>query len=167
VSLKGQDALTSVLTAASAQSLLLVTKRGMCIRFPLDQVPQMGRVSAGVKGVKLDEGDELLYAALIKNQDEVLLISDRGYGKSVPGAMFDVQGRAGKGVHCFFFNKNGSTGTCLAGALLLTAPRDVDISQHGGAVSVISSQAFPVQALSDKGKPIVVAILDDVVTGIS
>ena len=70
----------------------------------------MGRASAGVKGMKLDDGDQLLMACSLANSDQILLFTERGYAKRLMGAMFDTQGRAGKGVKCVSFNKSGPTG---------------------------------------------------------
>ncbi len=164
INLKDGDELRFVLPLDEKRDPLLITLHGMSIRFKADQVPQMGRVSAGVRAVKLDEDDEVLFFTQTDNQDEILLLSERGYGKSILGVMFDVQGRAGKGARCFPFNKNGTTGTYLAAVQRLTAPREMTIKQHSGLSTRVSSQVFPVQSLSDKGKPVVIAILDDVVT---
>ncbi len=167
VTLKNGDELLDVFPLEPSRDLLMISRGGMSIRISTDQIPVMGRVSAGVRGMKLESGDALILAAQIENQDEVLLLSERGFGKSVPGAMFDAQGRAGKGVHCFFFNKSGTTGTYLASALPLSSPCGVEIAQQGGQTTCLDSRLFPVQGLSDKGKPVVVAILDDIVTGMT
>ena len=79
------------------------------------------------------------------------------------GAMFDVQGRAGKGVKCVSFNKSGSTGTYVAAAARITASRPFTVLQHGGVMTPMMSDELACQDLSDKGKPTVMAVLDDVV----
>ena len=81
--------------------------------------------------------------------------------------MFDPQGRAGKGAKCWNFQKNGATGARLAGAVRLTERRDIVIAQ-GSKETVVSSSAFPVLGLSDKGKPIVLVVpmMNDWVTAV-
>ena len=163
VSLKGADSLVSVLPAEEGADVLMITRKGMCIRFSLDAVPEMGRVSAGVKGMKLDEDDQVLLACPITVSDQILLFTERGYAKRLMGAMFDVQGRAGKGVKCVYFNKSGSTGTYVAAAARITASRAFTVLQHGGLMTPMLSDELPCQDLADKGKPTVMAVLDDVV----
>ena len=167
LTLKDGDSLLSVREITGAEDVLLVTALGMCIRFALSGVPQIGRAGAGVKAIRLDMSDSVILGDVIENMNEVILISDNGLGKSVLGAMFDPQGRAGKGARCWHFLKNGATGSRLAGALLLTAQRDVEVWQDTRQ-TVVPSSAFPVLGLADKGKPVVVVVpmLGDYVTKI-
>ena len=164
VNLKGDDQLLCVAPAEENEDLLMISRRGMCIRFPLDTVPEMGRVSAGVKGMKLEEGDEVILACPIAVSDQILLFTERGYAKRLTGGLFDTQGRAGKGVKCVSFNKSGSTGTYVAAAARITSSRAFTVLQNGGVMTPMLSDELPVQDLSDKGKPTVMAVLDDVVT---
>ena len=164
VNLKGDDRLLCAVPAEEGSDLLMITRKGMCIRFPLDTVPEMGRVSAGVRGMKVDEDDEVILACPLSVSDQILLFTERGYAKRLPGGLFDAQGRAGKGVRCVSFNKSGTTGTYLAAAVRITASRAFTVLQHGGLMTPMMSDMLPVQDLSDKGKPTVMAVLDDIVT---
>ena len=165
LTLKDGDSLLTVFETDSEGDILLISALGMSIRFSLSSVPQIGRAGAGVKGIRLEVEDQLILACPLQNMDEVLLVSDNGLGKAILGAMFDPQGRAGKGAKCWNFLKNGSTGTRLAGALRLNGERTVLIRQ-GSKETAVSSSAFPVLTLSDKGKPIVLVVpmLNDWVT---
>jgi len=163
VNLKGGDELLCVTPAEEGSDIVCVTRQGMCIRYPLDTVPEMGRVSAGVKGMKVEDGDEIILASPLAVSDQVLLFTERGYAKRLMGAMFDAQNRAGKGVKCVSFNKSGSTGTYVAAAARITASRAFTVLQHGGVMTPMMSDELPCQGLADKGKPTVMAVLDDVV----
>ncbi len=163
LSLKDGDRLLSVMPLEEGADLLMITKNGQCIRFQEDTVPVMGRAAAGVRGMKLEEGDRVILGCPIANSDQVLLFTERGYGKRLMGAMFDAQGRAGKGVKCVSFNKSGSTGTYVAAARRITASRAFSVLQAGGLVTPMMSDDLPCQDLPDKGKPLVMAVLDDVV----
>ena len=163
VNLKDGDRLLSVTPAEEGADLLMLTRRGMCIRFPVDTVPETGRVSAGVRGMKVDDGDRVILACPLNVSDQVLLFTERGYGKRLMGAMFDVQGRAGKGVKCVGFNKSGSTGSYIAAAARVTASRAFTVLQKNGAMTTLMSDELPCQDLPDKGKPMVLALLDDTV----
>lgn len=163
INLKNGDSLLAVVPAEEGCDVLMLSQAGQCIRFQLDSVPEMGRASAGVKGMKLEEGDQILLATPIANSDQILLFTERGYAKRMMGAMFDAQGRAGKGVKCVSFNKSGSTGTYVAAAARITAARAFTVLQAGGLMTPMTSDDLPCQALPDKGKPTIMAVLDDVV----
>ena len=163
INLKDGDSLLSVFPDEDGADLLLISRNGMSIRFAADTVPEMGRVSAGVRGMKLEDGDQLVLGTPLMNTDQILLFTERGYAKRLMGALFDVQGRAGKGIHCVSFNKNGSTGTYVAALCRVTSARSFSVLQSGGLMTPMATDELPCLSLSDKGKPTVMAILDDVV----
>ena len=82
--------------------LLAVTKKGMCIKFPLAKVREIGRVSRGVTAIKFKEkNDELVGAVVIENNEqEILSISAKGIGKRTNAGEYRLQSRGGKGVIC-------------------------------------------------------------------
>ena len=163
INLKAGDTLLSVCPEEKGADLLLISRNGMSIRFSADTVPQMGRVSAGVRGMNLENGDRVMLATPLVNTDQVLLFTERGYAKRLMGALFDTQGRAGKGVHCVAFNKNGATGTYVAALGRVTGAKTFSVLQTGGLMTEMTAEEMPCQSLSDRGKPTVMAILDDVV----
>ena len=115
LSLKKGDSLLTVLPAANEGDLLLVTRGGMSIRFPLSTVPVQGRIATGVKAMSVEAGDQVAWVAQLIETDEIVLFSERGCAKRIPQVDFEPQNRAGKGVRCFYFNKNGSNGRVIAG----------------------------------------------------
>ncbi len=164
IRLKDDDRLQNVLLLNGDEHLLLITLRGRALRFPLSQVEPTGRTSAGVKGIsKAEKDNPVLWSGVIGNRDEVLLISELGYGKAVPGVMFDPRARGGMGAVCMPFPKNGAVGSRLGGAAIISARTDVDICQSD-RVTTLSSALFPVLSLNDRGNPLVVAVLGDDVT---
>lgn len=168
VNIKPGDSLLYVLSLPTRDDLLMLTHSGMAIRFPLDSVPTQGRISAGVRGMQVDAEDEILWCGQLGAKSELLLISERGYGKRIPALEFDPQNRGGKGVKAFLFNKTGSNGTHLAAALLLNGqPIRLLITQARSAPTVLDSVSAPIQARTGKGVPCVMAVMEDVVTGAS
>ena len=163
VNLKNNDRLMAVVPAEEGSDILMITRKGMCIRYPLAAVPEMGRTSAGVKGMNVALDDQVILACPIAVSDQIMLFTERGYGKRLMSAMFDAQNRAGKGVKCIYFNKSGSTGSYVACAARVTASRAFTVLQHGGCLTSMQSDDLPCQDLADKGKPVVMAVLDDVV----
>ena len=166
INLKDGDKLQSIFPAENDLDLLLISRGGQCIRFALESVPQMGRATGGVKGMQLEDGDEILWSGQIGAKDQMVLISDRGSAKRLLSIDFEAQGRNGKGVRCFTFNKNGSNGTAIAGcARLVSQSTSLVITQAQSAPSAIQADEIALQAKADKGKPYVMALMEDVVTG--
>ena len=166
LSLKDGDAVAAVALCADRADAYFVTRGGMSIRFALDTVPAQGRASGGVKGIALAAGDETLSAGTLTNADQLLLFTECGYAKRVPGAMLDPQGRGGKGARIMPFNKNGSTGSYVAACRKLSSVRDFTVLQKNGLLTPMNSESIAPQGMNDKGKTAVIALMDDVVTDI-
>ena len=118
ISLAKNDEVVKVCTIRPSDDLYCLTRSGMFIRFGEDEVSPTGRVTRGVKAMRVMPKDQVAYAGGIQDSDHLLLISERGYIKRVPCSMIDSQRRAGKGVHSFYFNKNGSNGTYIAASFV-------------------------------------------------
>ena len=167
VNIKEGDSLLCVTPAFTRDDLLFVSRSGMSIRFALDTVPTQGRISAGVKAMQVDSGDEVIFAGQLGAKDELILMSERGYGKRIPALDFERQNRNGKGVKSFYFNKNGSNGRYVAGLYLAgEGPCDLIITQAQSPATRLKKEEINLQGKTDRGTPCVMAILDDVVTGV-
>jgi len=158
------DALAHVCQALPQDDLFCLTHEGMIIRFSQEDVPVMGRVTGGVRGIKLNPRDYLGWAGGIGDESELILASERGFMKRVPGSMVDRQRRAGKGVHSFYFYKNGSNGSYLAAAALLRTPRSFTVETTLGQLVAVNSEEIARQTLTERGKPYIMAVMDDVVS---
>ena len=168
VNIKKDDALLAVLPAANRDDILMLSRSGMCIRFALDTVPTQGRVSAGVKCMQVDDGDEVIWVGQIGDTEQMVLFSERGYAKRLLAVDFEKQNRNGKGVKSFYFNKNGSNGKYLAGIVKCEKrPCDLIITQHQSPATRVGKDTILLQSKTDRGNPCVMAILDDVVTGVT
>ncbi len=168
VNIKKDDALLAVIPAASRDDLLMFSRSGMCIRFALDTVPTQGRVSAGVKCMQVDDGDEVVWVDQISETEQMVLFSERGYAKRLLAVDFEKQNRNGKGVKSFYFNKNGSNGKYLAGIVKVEkAPCDLIVTQTQSPATRMAKDSILLQGKQDRGNPCVMAILDDVVTGVT
>lgn len=91
-----------LLEETKGKMLFAVTKKGMCIKFPLAKVREIGRVSRGVTAIKFKEkNDELVGAVVIENDEqEILSVSAKGIGKRTNAGEYRLQSRGGKGVIC-------------------------------------------------------------------
>lgn len=146
-------------------SVMLITKRGMGIRFDIASVPVTGRQTGGVHGIKLEDGDSLVYGHTVTEEGEILTVTERGFMKRSFVFDHDIQGRNGKGTICFGFKKNGSNGTELVSAMHVTYPRDITVRQAHGTVTQVNSEEVKIEARAGRGQLMVMALLDDVVTG--
>ena len=169
VNIKEDDALISVEYVdndSAFDSIMLVTERGMSIRFPSEQVPSMGRASAGVKGIKLEENDRVIYAVHLNEEGELLTVTDRGYMKRSFIFNHDQQSRNGKGEQCFGFKKNGSNGTFIAAALYVREPRDLIAVQEQGDETVFNTEEVRIEPRTGKGQLMAAVLMNNIVVNI-
>ncbi|NPV13748.1 DNA gyrase subunit A [candidate division WOR-3 bacterium] len=92
------DALIATLLTSGKDEILLVTRNGMGIKFKETDVREMGRSAAGVRGIKLGKGDEVIGAVVCAPGSSLLTIFDNGFGKRTDFELFPTQKRGGKGV---------------------------------------------------------------------
>ena len=100
-SLRDDDELLEVKFTDVKKDVILVTKDGQCIRFKETDVRSTGRVSMGVRGINLSDGDEIIGMQLCSQGDYLLIVSEKGMGKRTPLDEFTVQHRGGKGLRCY------------------------------------------------------------------
>ena len=130
-------------------------------------MPTQGRVSSGVKCMQVDEDDEVIWVGQLGDTEQMVLLSERGYAKRLLSVDFERQNRNGKGVKSFYFNKNGSNGKYIAGVVKVEkAPCDLIIHQAKSPATRLPKDTILLQGKQDRGNPCVMAILDDVVTGV-
>lgn len=164
--LKDDDRLIDVIDPSGYESMLLITRGGMAIHFAIEEISKVGRTAAGVKGISLSKGDHVAFAFAHNSEGEVILISDVGYMKRCLLIDFERQARGGKGVKGFNFLKNGSNGTCVAGALTVCDPFDFNIVQKNGTMTPVHSEEVSIETKAGRGTPYIVVVMDDVVVGL-
>jgi len=98
--LEAGDKLIGVQLTDGQREILLGTKRGITIRFAEGEVRSMGRTAYGVKGITLEEGNEVIGMETITpdSTTSILTVTEGGYGKRTPVGEYRVQGRGGKGI---------------------------------------------------------------------
>jgi DNA gyrase subunit A len=101
ITLREDDELIEVKFTDNTQDILLVTKYGQCIRFHETDVRNTGRVSMGVIGMNLTDGDEVVGMQLNVQGEHLLIVSEKGLGKRTAVDEFSPQNRGGKGVKCY------------------------------------------------------------------
>jgi len=101
INLRDDDELIEVKSTDYETDIFLVTKYGMCIRFKETDVRATGRMTMGVIGMNLDDGDEIVGMQLDHQGDSLLIVSENGLGKRTYLNEFKIQYRGGKGVKCY------------------------------------------------------------------
>ncbi len=105
INLKDGDSLANV-TFLNDEEVIVVTKQGMSIHFPTNDISPIGRVTAGVRSIKLEPEDEVIIGLPIhKNSDTLSLFTTNGYAKKISLEDCPFQLRAGKGVCAYKVNQ--------------------------------------------------------------
>lgn len=100
------DEILKVELSDNSRELVLVSKLGLSIRFRESEVNAMGRNAGGVRGMQLQEEDEVIAAEWVRGEEgEILVVSDLGYAKRSFVFDYPLQGRGGKGVITFQFKE--------------------------------------------------------------
>ncbi|EET80103.1 DNA gyrase, subunit A [Campylobacter showae] len=147
----------------SEKMLFIVTKKGMCLKFKLSKVRQMGRTARGVTGIKFKEaGDEVVGAAVIENNDqEVLSISQKGIGKRTTAEEYRLTNRGGKGVICMkLTNRTGD----LIGVVMVDDEQDLMALTSSGKMIRVDMQSIRKAGRNTSGVIVVNVDGDDVVS---
>lgn len=133
--LRENDELIEVKATDDQKDVFLVTKNGQCIRFLETDVRVTGRVSMGVIGMKLDDGDEVIGMQVNTQGEYLLVVSANGMGKRTSIDEFTPQKRGGKGVRCYkIVDKTGD----LVGAKLVHDDHDIMLITTEGIIIRIS-----------------------------
>jgi DNA gyrase subunit A len=98
IKLDADDELISACRTNGRQEVIIASRRGKSIRFPEEQVRPMGRTAAGVRGMTLLGGDEVVGMEILSPGARVLTVTEKGYGKRTPLEDYRLQRRGGQGV---------------------------------------------------------------------
>ena len=133
LNIRDKDELIGADITNGQNEILLTSRDGQAIRFKEEDVRDMGRTATGVRGIRLNKGDEVVSLEVIKNPDaQILTVTDMGYGKRTKVSEYRLTGRGGKGVMTIrTTGKNGK----VVGAFQVTNDMEIMIiTTHGGKV---------------------------------
>ncbi len=148
VNLREGDALVGVQLAADNCDILLASRNGMAIRFGEAQVRATGRNTQGVRGIQLDDDDEVIGMVPTRADQTLLVVSDRGYGKRTELEEYRGQTRGGKGL--ITYRPSEKTGL-LAGIALVNDDNDVILINDSGVLIRISAAEIPILGRNTQG----------------
>lgn len=162
------DEIIKVHLSDNRMDILLITRLGMSIRFPEEEVNAMGRAAAGVRGIQLREDDEVIASEWVKGEEgEILVMTDLGYGKR--SLLFDYpqQGRGGKGVITFEFKEGKRVrpnGTILVGAFSVKEEYGILAITTAGGRFIYTTENTPIEERKSTGRPVLTLDKGDSVT---
>ena len=130
VGLADDDQLVGVSLTDGSREILLATTDGKAIRFAEEEVRPMGREAAGVRGIRLTEGQRVT-SLIVLETGMILTVSENGYGKLTPVDEFPRHGRAGQGVIAMqTSDRNGA----MVGALQVQPEDEIMLISSGGTL---------------------------------
>ncbi|WP_298784889.1 DNA gyrase subunit A [uncultured Campylobacter sp.] len=160
---QGEGAQEGEPQSANENMLFIATKKGMCLKFNLNKIRQMGRIARGVKGIKFKEkGDEVIGAAFIlSDMQEILSVSQKGIGKRTTASEYRLTNRGGKGVICMkLTNRTGE----LIGVVMVDEEMDLMALTTSGKMIRVDMQSIRKAGRNTSGVIVVNVEGDDVVS---
>jgi DNA gyrase subunit A len=149
INLRDGDELVKVIPTNGGDDIFMVSSNGMTIRFKEDDVRPMGRSAAGVRGMKLKDAkdgsvDEVVSVDVARDEADILMVTDAGYGKRTKLERFNAQTRGGQGVRGIKLTaKRGR----VVSAFMVGLDDDIILISSGGVV-----QRIAVREISSQGR---------------
>ena len=164
VNLDEGDSLISARLTDGKMDLFLGTHMGQAIRFPEEEVREMGRVTRGVRGIKLAEGDRVVSMETVEENATVLTVTEHGFGKRTEFAEYRGQGRGGSGlINIKITEKNGP----VAGIVKVRDSDELMISTSAGKIIRIAMKDVTVIGRNTQGVKLMDIEKDEHITGIA
>ncbi|MDN3692997.1 DNA gyrase subunit A [Chryseobacterium tructae] len=114
IEIRDNDQLLGAYLTNGSSQIMIATKNGKCIRFPEEKVREVGRGSIGVRGIAMEDNDEAIGMIVVNDveNETVLVVSEKGYGKRTAVEDYRITNRGGKGV--ITLNITEKTGNLIA-----------------------------------------------------
>ena len=148
INLVDDDELIQVRVSPVEDSAILVTKKGLAIKFELSDLREIGRTGQGVRGIKLDKDDEVVSMNLDSEGKHLLVFSEYGYGKRTLASNYKVQNRGGKGVKTY--KVTDKTGFVVSSKIVNPNDEIIVLSQSGGIIRLLVKD-IPVKGRDTQG----------------
>ncbi len=164
ISIDDDDELVDVQLTNGDQDIFLASRLGMAIRFREDDVRDMGRTARGVRGINLDEGDDVIGVDIPAQNTFMLTVSENGYGKCTPIDEYRVQARGGKGtINLKTVPKIGN----VSGVLQVQGEENVMLISSTGNVIRMKVQEIPVNHRVTQGVKLIDLAPEEKLVGVA
>jgi DNA gyrase subunit A len=136
IKLRKGDLLKNVCKTTGNDDILMTTQKGQSIRFKEKDVREMGRTASGIRGIRLKKGDKVVGMSVVKNEkgkeEELLVITENGFGKKTSLNEYRIQQRGGSGVKAM--NVTSKTGNLVVSKVLKDEEELIVISRKGHVI---------------------------------
>lgn len=152
ITLNDGDQLVSVTFVSKGDDVIVASKQGQSIRFDEDDVREMGRGAAGVRVMKLDKGDEVIGADVIKKGVKnayLLVVGSNGYGKKTDVAEYKTQNRGGSGI--LTANVTAKTGEIITAKVVTDEEAEIVAMSKKSQVIRLDIKEIPVLGRQTQG----------------
>ena len=150
ISLKDGDEMIGIKQSSGKNVVILVTKQGKCICFNEQDVRPMGRTAGGVRGINLDKDDEVVAMDLADPDEQLLVVTQNGFGKKTSVSEYKTQKRGGMGVLTYnksMFKKTGE----LIGAAIINDGDDIMLINSDGILIRVEASEISKMGRATKG----------------
>lgn len=158
INLKDDDELIGIKQTTGSNNVIIVTKQGKCICFSEEDVRSMGRIAGGVRAIKLEKDDAVVAMELVEPNQELLVVTQNGYGKRTKVKDYKVQVRGGKGLLTYDKGKFKKTGE-LIGAMVVDKDDEILLINSDGII--IRVRASEVSMLGRATQGVKIMRVDD------
>ena len=134
INVENGDELIEVMLTDGTNDIVLATSHGMSIRFSEKNAREMGRATAGVRGIQLEKGDRVIGMVVVRRDATLLVVAEKGLGKRSPLGDYRVQRRGGKGI--ITLKRSARTGSVVALKEVLPQDELMMVTRHGVIIRV-------------------------------
>ena len=149
INLDEGDELRWVCMTNGKNEILISTANGQAIRFDEKDARPMGRVSRGVRGIRLRTGDEVIGMDIVKEDSHIFVISEQGYGKRTKVSQFTAHARGGVGIRSAVVNSK--TGKLIGVATLKDEEHEVIVISNSGQTIRLGLRDIPEMSRATQG----------------
>jgi DNA gyrase subunit A len=149
ISLNEGDELAWVKVSAGDENVVIVTRNGQAIQFEQEQIRPIGRPGAGVRGIRLGDGDEVIHMDLARDNGSLLIIMEKGYGKRTLLSRYRKQLRGGRGTTTAKITPK--TGTIVAARIIDGGDEELILMSASGMVTRIDAKSVRMAGRATSG----------------
>lgn len=166
LNIRDDDELIEAKLTSGNDEILISSHFGQAIRFKEEKVRDMGRTATGVRGIRLDKGDQVVSFEVIENSDaQILTVTEKGYGKRTLVSKYRITGRGGKGV--ITIKTTGRNGRVVGVFQVTNDTQIMMITTHGGKVIRMNASEISVFGRGTQGVKLIGLAEDEMVASVA
>jgi len=166
LNIRDDDELIEAKLTSGNDEILISSHFGQAIRFKEEKVRDMGRTATGVRGIRLDKGDQVVSLEVIENSDaQILTVTEKGYGKRTLVSKYRITGRGGKGI--ITIKTTGRNGRVVGVFQVTNDTQIMMITTHGGKVIRMNASEISVFGRGTQGVKLIGLADDEMVASVA